>query len=102
METLLNSISDKIMETGILTKHIERGHLAIVGLEIDGDEDAFSVIIKLTIDDRDSDEVTDDEWDSITEEVGRYFREKQFWALLAEHGFSEQNSDGFDVVIELG
>jgi len=102
MDDLLQSISDKLMETGILTKFVEDGCLAAVSLEIHGDEDVFTILIKLTIDDRDDEESTDDEWDNITEEVTRYFNSKQLWALMEEQGYREENSDGFDVVIELG
>ena len=38
MEQLLEQISDKIMETGLLTKFVEDGSLAIVSLSTDGDQ----------------------------------------------------------------
>lgn len=102
MEQLLESISDKIMETGLLTKFVENGRLAIVSLSTDGDQNGFEIIINLTIDDREDDEPNDDEWDNITEEVARYFESKKLWSLLAEKGWQEDVCDGFDVKIELG
>ena len=59
MEQLLEQISDKIMETGLLTKFVEDGSLAIVSLSTDGDQKGFE-IINLTIDDRNDDEPNDD------------------------------------------
>ena len=102
MEQLLEQISDKIMETGLLTKFVEDGSLAIVSLSTDGDQKGFEIIINLTIDDRNDDEPNDDEWDNITEEVSRYFESKKLWSLLAEKGWQEEVCDGFDVKIELG
>tara|TARA_B100000963_G_C22560754_1_gene641206 strand:- start:990 stop:1298 length:309 start_codon:yes stop_codon:yes gene_type:complete len=102
MEQLLEQISDKIMETGLLTKFVEDGSLAIVSLSTDGDQNGFEIIINLTIDDRNDDEPNDDEWDNITEEVSRYFESKKLWSLLAEKGWQEEVCDGFDVKIELG
>lgn len=102
MEELLESIADKIMETGLLTKFVEDGKLAIVSLSTEGDKNGFEIIINLTIDDRNDDEPNDDEWDNITEEVSRYFESKKLWSLLSEKGWQEDVCDGFDVKIEIG
>lgn len=102
MEELLESIADKIMEKGLLTKFVEDGSLAIVSLSTEGDKNGFEIIINLTIDDRNDDEPNDDEWDNITEEVSRYFESKKLWSLLSEKGWQEDVCDGFDVKIEIG
>lgn len=96
----MEAVSNKIMETGILTQYIEEGSLSLVSLSISGDKDSFEIIVKLSIDDRDDSELTDDEWDYITERVNVYFSEKQLWPELEAFGYKESNSDGFDVVVE--
>ena len=98
---LLEKVSDKIMETGILTQYIEEGELSVVSLSISGDKETFEIVIKLSIDDRDDTELSDDEWDYITERVNLYFQEKQIWPELEALGYKDDNSDGFDAVVEV-
>ena len=97
---LLENVSDKIMETGLLTQYIEDGELALVSLSISGNKETFEIVIKLSIDDRDDTELSDDEWDYITEKVNLYFQEKQIWPELEALGYKNDNSDGFDAVVE--
>jgi len=98
---ILEEISGKIMERGFLSEHIEEGNLSLVSLSIDGNKETFEIIIKLTIDERDDSELTDDEWDYITERVNAYFQEKKLWSGLEACGFTEDNCDGFDVEVEI-
>ena len=96
---LLDQISDKIMERGILSEYIEEGSLAGVTLRINGNKEVFELIIKLQVDGREEMEISDDEWDYITERVSSYFEEKGFWPEIEIFGYLEENSDGFDVKI---
>ena len=96
---LLDRISDKIMERGILSEYIEEGSLAGVTLRINGNKKVFELIIKLQVDGREEMEMSDDEWDYITERVSSYFEEKGFWPEIEKFGYLEENSDGFDVKI---
>ena len=101
MEEALESISAKLMETGRLTKYIKEGNLAIVSLDIDGDAESYEIIINLTIDERKNDDLTDDEFGNITEEVQVYFESKDLWPLLEEHGWLEENCDGFNTNVHI-
>ena len=97
---ILEKVSDNIMETGLLTQYIEEGQLSVVSLSISGNKETFEIVIKLSIDDRDDTELTDDEWDYITEKVNLYFQEKKIWTELEALGYKEDNSDGFDAEVE--
>ena len=84
---LLDRISDKIMERGILSEYIEEGSLAGVTLRINGNKEVFELIIKLQVDGREEMEISDDEWDYITERVSSYFEEKGFLIFTREYDF---------------
>jgi hypothetical protein len=96
----LSEISDKIMETGILTQYVEHGHLATVSLEKNEvAETGFEIIIEAKIDDRGNNEITEDEWDYVTERTSAYFEQKGFWSELEELGLKEESFEGFDLIL---
>ena len=101
LDDLMEAISDKVMETGLLTSCVEDGDLATVSLSVKEEEGGFQIMIDLGIDDREDQEVGEDEWDNITETIAHYFTEKQFWPELEKLGFAEEKCYGFDVQIQL-
>ena len=62
-------------------------------------ETGFEIIIEAKIDDRGNDEITEDEWDYVTERTSAYFEQKGFWSELEELGLKEENFEGFDLIL---
>ena len=94
-ENLLEAISDKIMETGILTQYVEDGSLATVSLKIESSEDGFEIIVIIDCNDRSSGELSDDEDDYICERLDIYFEQKGFWAEFDSLGYPLDDFLGF-------
>ena len=99
-ENLLEAISDKIMETGILTQYIEDGSLATVSLKIDSSEEGFEIIVIIDCNDRSSGELSDDEDDYICERLDVYFKQKRFWDEFDSVGYSLDDFLGFITEVE--
>jgi hypothetical protein len=87
-QELLDTIGDKLMETGYLTEYIEDGHLDIVSLVLEADEGYFEIKILVTVGDRENKEdLSEGEEDDITYYVREYIKSKKFDKDLAELGF---------------
>tara|TARA_B110000858_G_C17797387_1_gene473237 strand:+ start:689 stop:1528 length:840 start_codon:yes stop_codon:yes gene_type:complete len=95
VENLLEAISDKIMETGILTQYIDDGSLATVSLKIDSSEDGFEIVVIIDCNDRSLGELSDDEDDYICERLDIYFEQKGFWAEFDSLGYPLDDFLGF-------
>ena len=93
LNSLCDSISDKIMETGLITDLIEDGSLATVTLRVTGEKDAWTLNIDLVIDDRESDEISEDEDDDICDNVQMYITEKGLEGEFEKLGYESDNRD---------
>ena len=97
---LLEDISDKLMERGLLTASIEDGSLGTVSLRISGDQSDWTLHIDLTIDDRVSDELSLDEDEDICDIVDLYLLEKGLDQDLERLGYSLDNRNMIMAVLE--
>jgi hypothetical protein len=97
LNDLCEGISDKIMETGLLTGFIEDGSLATVSLRVTGEKDAWTLNIDLVIDDRDSDEISEDEDDEICDNVQMFITSKGLDEEFEGLGFELDNRDSIIV-----
>ena len=97
LNDLCEGISDKIMETGLLTGFIEDGSLATVSLRVTGEKDAWTLNIDLVIDDRDSDEISEDEDDEICDNVQMFITSKGLDEGFEGLGFELDNRDSIIV-----
>lgn len=87
VDILLDSISDKIMETGLLTDCIEDGSLATVSLSLSGDKDYWELFINVIVDDRTSDALDVDEEESISDTVSGYFQDSKLLKEFEKLGY---------------
>jgi len=100
LSELCDAISNKLMETGYLTYAIEEGDLATVSISLEGDKNSFRVNINVQIDDRDSDELSDDEEEAICDGLQFFIQEKQLESSFSDLGFDlDVNCDGYSAYL---
>jgi len=100
LSELCDAISNKLMETGYLTYAIEEGDLATVSISLVGDKNSFRVNINVQIDDRDSDELSDDEEEAICDGLQFFIQEKQLESSFSDLGFDlDVNCDGYSAYL---
>ncbi len=99
LEDLCETISDKIMEIGLLTNLIDDGSLATVSLRVTGEKNDWSMYIDVGIEDRDSDEISDDEDEKICDAIDMYFSDKGLDEELKNLGYSHDDRDEIRVVL---
>ncbi len=100
LNELCDAIADKLMETGYLTSAIEEGDLATVSIALEGDQNSFRVNINVQIDDRDSDELSDDEEEALCDGFQFFIQEKQLESSFADLGFDlDDNCDGYSAYL---
>ena len=97
LNSLCDTISDKIMEIGLITNLVEDGSLATVTLRVAGQKDAWTLNIDLVIDDRDSDEISEDEDDEICDTVQMYITNKGLDDEFEGLGYILDNRDSIIV-----
>jgi hypothetical protein len=99
LNDLCESISDKIMEIGLFTNLIEDGELATVSLRVTGKQNDWSMYIDVVVDDRESDEISEDEDENICDSLEMYFTEKGLNESFESLGYSENDRDTICVVL---
>ena len=99
LEDLCETISDKIMEIGLLTNLIDDGSLATVSLRVTGEKNDWSMYIDVGIEDRNSDEISDDEDEKICDAIDMYFSDKGLDEELKNLGYSHDDRDEIRVVL---
>jgi hypothetical protein len=100
LNELCDAISDKLMETGYLTSAIEEGDLATVSIHLEGDKNSFRININVQVDDRDSDELSDDEEEAICDGLQFFIQEKQLESSFTDLGFDlDENCDGYSAYL---
>ena len=99
LEDLCETISDKIMEIGLLTNLIDDGSLTTVSLRVTGEKNDWSMYIDVGIEDRDSDEISDDEDEKICDAIDMYFSDKGLDEEFKNLGYSQDDRDEIRVVL---
>ena len=99
LEDLCETISDKIMEIGLLTNLIDDGSLTPVSLRVTGEKNDWSMYIDVGIEDRDSDEISDDEDEKICDAIDMYFSDKGLDEEFKNLGYSQDDRDEIRVVL---
>ena len=99
LNELCDSISDKIMETGLLTEFIEDGSLATVSLRVAGSKSSWQMYVDLVIDDRESGELSLDEDEDICDAVDIYCIEKELNAEFESLGYLMDNREMITAVL---
>lgn len=87
------------METGLLTDFIEDGSLSTVSLRVSGKKSEWSMYIDVVVDDRESDEISEDEDENICDALDMYFTEKGLNEEFESLGYSENDRDTIRVVL---
>lgn len=89
IEDQLSEISTKIVDSGVVQKGLQLGKLAGLTLYIQGDEDAWDLVIYLFVKDRDSSEFFYDEEDDEDERDNIFYPIQNLIEEQLEEDFEE-------------